>query len=141
MLLAIASNKYEQYRMSTIIATIDLASSCDLHTDSCSTALPVGGEVNLSLYPRPVPVIEKLTIDVKTKDQDVNKVIISFEGVDMNMGDLRFSLKQSSENTFQGNAVLPVCIRGSMQWIVNVLIHTKEGIIVAPFPLETKHQY
>ena len=134
---AIAAITYAQHRMTAIIATAEVATDCDLHSSTCTVTIPDRGEVSLSLRPRPVPVLEKLSINVQTRGLDVKGVTVDFKGVGMKMGVDRIELKHVGSNSYHGDGMLPVCIRNRMEWRANVMIHTGEGIIVAPFSLAT----
>jgi len=134
---AIVAITYEQYRVTAIIATAEVATDCDLHSSACTVTIPGRGEVSLSLQPRPVPVLEKLTINVQTRGLDVKGVAVDFKGVGMKMGVDRIELKHGGSNSYYGDGMLPVCIRNRMEWRANIMIQTGEGVLVAPFPLAT----
>jgi len=74
---------------------------------------------------------------VKTEGADVSSVEVDFVGVGMNMGYNRPALNKIGEGQFTGEATLPVCVRRKMEWEARVLLHTPEGIIMAPFQLYT----
>lgn len=136
-IVAIVAIQYEQPISTVIIARADAATNCDLHNSACTVAMPARGEVSLSLQPRPVPLTEKLTIEVQASGLDVKGIAVDFEGVGMRMVVDRIELERSGSNSYRGNGMLPVCIRNRMEWRANVMVQTDKGVLVAPFPLVT----
>ena len=109
-----------------------LRSSCDPSLQVCSVALPHGGHLQLSITPRPIRPLQKLSVDVTITGMNAKKVEIDFDGVDMSMGFNRPVLTGNGQS-FSGQAILPVCITGTMTWRATVLATTQEGRIAAPF--------
>lgn len=130
--------KTEQARKNTIIAQVEADRSCDLQKGECSLKLPDGGEVSLSIEPRPIPLVQNFNIKVNIKDFDVEAVAVDFKGTTMNMGPNNVTLKSLQNNTYAGNGMLPVCIRNSMEWQADVYLQGKDGVIIAPFIFVTR---
>ncbi len=145
IILAIAGYyKIEMAKKSNIIARVELDKSCDLQEKPCQLKLPNGGEVTLSIEPRPIPLVQKFTIDVKTRNIDAEAISVDFKGTTMNMGPNSATLKliqqsNPSSASFSGSGMLPVCIRNSMEWQADIYIQTSDGIYVAPFVFVTTH--
>jgi hypothetical protein len=118
----------------TITAQVD--TSCDLHLGACAASLPDGGRIELEITPRPIPLLRPLEIRAKITGMDARKVEIDFSGVSMNMGFNRPVLAASGEQVFTGQATLPVCITGRMEWQASVMVNTGQAQIVAPFRFE-----
>ena len=133
ILVFISWYKVEQAKRNTIIAQVEVDRSCDLQKESCRIILPDGGDITLSIEPRPIPLVQKLNIRVDTNGVDVDAVAIDIKGTTMNMGPNNVTLKLSQNNTYTGHGMLPVCIRNSMEWQADVYLQSKEGIIVVPF--------
>jgi hypothetical protein len=131
------SYKLKLSQSQQVIAQAELDPGCNLHNNACTLTLPDGGEVTLSIEPRPIPVIEQLAIKVSTKSINAQAVTVDFSGVDMNMGINRYALKRDGEGSYKGGAVLPVCVRSRMDWEAQVWVQTNAGIVVAPFRFET----
>jgi hypothetical protein len=120
-----------------VIATLPVDTQCDLHSSACTTKLPQGGNISLSIEPRSIPLLKPLQLHVTTKGVDASKVEIDFVGVGMNMGYNRPSLKKTKTEHFVGETTLPVCVRRKMDWEAQVLIHTPKGIVKVPFQFYT----
>ena len=125
--------KLQLSQSDTIIAQAEADKTCDLHKSDCSLTMPSGEKITLSIEPRPIPLLTKFNIDVKTESIDANNVIVDFQGTTMNMGLNRVELKQKSSGQFQGHGVLPVCLLKSMEWQAQVFVKTDNGMFVAPF--------
>ena len=110
---------------------------CNLTETACTARIPGGGEVRLSITPRPIPVMEKIHIEVQTKSVQAHSVEVDFAGVDMNMGFNRYNLTSAGDGRFDGTGILPVCIRDHMAWEATVMVHNDDGLIAAPFRFET----
>lgn len=116
---------------SDIAVTADAA--CDLHRQACGAALPDGGRLELSITPRPIPMVRPLSVEVRVSGIDADKVEIDFTGIDMNMGYNRPQLAPAGDGRFTGSASLPVCITGSMAWQATVLLESGRRRISIPF--------
>ncbi len=120
---------------------VPLDPACDLKKAACTSQIPGGGKVTLSITPRPIPVMEKIQIAVQTEDLKARAVEVDFAGVDMNMGFNRYKLTAAGGGRFGGIGVLPVCIRDRMAWEATVMIHTLDGLIAAPFRFDTLRRH
>ena len=117
--------------------TAPLDPACDLHAGPCTSNIPGGGRVELSIEPRPIPLLRPLRLVVKTQGLDARLVEVDFTGMDMNMGYNRPQLKPDGESRFTGETVLPVCITGHMAWQAAVVVTTPKLKAVAPFRFST----
>jgi hypothetical protein len=109
-------------------------STCDLGRQACAASLPDGGRVELSIEPRPIPVLKPLTVEARFTGIAVRKAEIDFAGTEMKMGYNRPQLeKQRADNRFFGHAHLPVCITGGMEWEATLLVDTGKAVIALPF--------
>lgn len=116
---------------SDVVATPE--PNCDLHRQACGATLPGGGRIELSITPRPVPMMEPLTVSLQLTGVAARHVAIDFSGLGMSMGYNRPELSPIGSGRFAGRASLPVCITGSMTWQATVLIETDRLRISAPF--------
>ena len=139
-MLLVAYYKIELAQKNTIISRVEPDRTCDLQKTACSLAIPGGGDVTLSIEPRPSPLVQNLTIKVVSSELNAETVAVDFKGTTMNMGPNSVTLKTRQGNAFSGTGMLPVCIRNQMEWQADVYVQTSEGIIVAPFIfVTTKH--
>jgi hypothetical protein len=112
--------------------------ACDLQKEACAVALPGGGRVQLSIAPRPIPMVSPLQMEVALTGREASKVEVDFAGVDMNMGLNRPELAAQGGGRFTGEGSLPVCVTGGMDWRATVLIETGRERIAVPFRFASK---
>lgn len=106
---------------------------CNLQQQACGVTLPSGGKVELSMAPHPIPLVKPLEVTVATSGFSPSRVEVDFTGIDMNMGYNRPQLAQRGDGRFSGEATLPVCITGFMDWQATVLIETGGERIAIPY--------
>jgi hypothetical protein len=116
-------------------------SGCNLSQQACAATLPDGGQLEFSIEPRPIPSLKSLKLQVTLQGSDARKVEVDFAGTDMKMGYNRPLLDVENSRTgqssatirFSGQAVLPVCITGTMDYDATVLVETGKEWIAVPF--------
>ena len=116
---------------------------CDLSRSSCTAQDQSGHEVNISLSPRPVPLLEDVAIDVAVTGMDRLRVAqISVEGLNMYMGIqivplTIISSDNASEQKLTGTLQLPVCTSRTMQWRATLVLQTSTKEYRAAYPFTT----
>ena len=110
--------------------------ACDLRLGPCMASFPKGG-LSLEILPRSIPVMAPLNLRVQLRDLEPSSVEVDFAGVDMNMGFNRVHLEAAGEGGFEGQGMLPTCVRERMAWEAKVLVQTPAGLLAAPFRFET----
>lgn len=133
VLIAVVGYKLSPLLMPKIDVSATVEPGCDLHKRACAARLPDGGRIELSITPRPIPMVELLQVEVKTVGIEAEKVEVDFAGVDMNMGFNRPELMPAGAGVFRNEAMLPVCVTGKMAWAATVLVETGRSRIAAPF--------
>lgn len=126
------------YKLSPILlpkadVTVQPAPTCDLHRQACAVSLPGGGELLLNLTPKPIPMVKPFAIEVTLNGLEASRVEVDFAGIDMNMGLNRPLLVARGEGRHVGEASLPVCITGQMDWQATVLVETGSQRIAVPY--------
>ncbi|MEJ2621529.1 MAG: hypothetical protein P8163_15070 [Candidatus Thiodiazotropha sp.] len=116
-------------------AAVDPA--CDLRAGPCRSSINDQVEVEFSIEPKGIPLVKPLKLNVDVSGTDVDRVEVDFAGVDMNMGYNRVALQPVSEGRFEGQGMIPVCVRDSMEWEAKVLVSTKQGLLSAPYRFVT----
>lgn len=106
---------------------------CNLQQQACAVTLPSGGRVELSMAPQPIPMVKPFEVTVATSGFSPSRVEVDFAGIDMNMGYNRPQLVERGDGRFSGEATLPVCITGAMDWQATVLIETGSERIAVPY--------
>lgn len=69
--------------------------------------------------------------------EDLEKVIVDFKMLGMDMGLNRYTLSpvvdKTGNVTYQGEAILPVCVSGRVDWVANIQLMTNDKIYEAAF--------
>lgn len=107
-------------------------SPCDPSVQDCVVPLPGGRTLTLTIAPKPVRALEKLSVEVRVTEVRAGHVAIDFDGVDMSMGFNRAELS-GNDGRFSGDAMLPVCVTGSMTWRATVFVTEGERTVAVPF--------
>ncbi len=121
------------------VATQLPLSDCDLQRQVCSASLPGDGGITLSFEPRPVKPMQDFTIRLNSEGVEIRGAIVSFTGVDMNMGLNRFELKPNGKG-LSGGAILPICVRNRMDWEARLRLATPAETFEIPFRFVTQKQ-
>lgn len=137
--LALACVAVIGYKLSARLHSTDAIllprSSCAPSIQDCTIPLPHGGQLQLSIAPRPIRPLQKLSLKVRITGVKAEKVEIDFDGVDMSMGYNR-AILSGDGGTFFGEAMLPVCITGTMTWKATVIVTADNERFAAPFHFE-----
>lgn len=113
------------------------APGCDLQRQACAATFGEGGRLQLSITPRPIPMLQALQVEVSVSGGAARKVEVDFAGASMNMGYNRSQLVATAGGAYRGETSLPVCVSGSMTWIATVIVETDRQRIAVPFRFDT----
>lgn len=143
ILLALAVLGVAAYKLAPLLnPKTDIAlplSPCKLNRQTCVTTLPDGGQLEFSIEPRPIPALKPLRLQATIKGSEARRVEVDFVGTEMKMGYNRPVL-EGDNGSFTGQAHLPVCITGTMEWDATVLVETATALIAVPFRFETNSE-
>lgn len=115
-------------------------SICDLNLHACVTTLPDSGELEFSVEPRPIPTLKPLTLRASFRGGGARRVEVDFNGSTMEMGYNRQPLHAQADGaTFVGQANLPICTTGRMEWLATVTVDTGKSVVAVPFRFATGH--
>lgn len=134
VILGVIGFKLSPQLRNAAVVTLPI-STCSPAQDTCSTTLPDGSRLDFSMEPRPIRPLQPLRLIVGISESSPAKVEIDFNGAAMEMGYNR-SVLQGSDGHFSGQAMLPVCVTGKMQWLATVLLTQKDRKIAIPFHFE-----
>ena len=112
---------------------------CNLQAQACAALLPDGARIELSITPRPIPILTPLRVEVSLSGLKANKMEIDFAGETMNMGYNRSELAATGPGRYTSTISLPVCVSGGMTWVATVIIATEQQRITVPFRFDTSH--
>ncbi len=136
LLLALAVLGVAGYKLAPLLnPKTDIAlplSPCDLNRQACVATLPDGGQIEFSIEPRPIPSLKPLKLQATVRGSEVRNLEVDFAGTDMKMGYNRPAL-EGADGRFSGQANLPVCITGTMEWDATVLLDTGKALVAVPF--------
>ena len=119
------------------VLSAPLDPTCDLRSGPCEARFPGGGVLTFEILPRPIPVLAPLSVRVEARGLEPLGAEVDFAGVDMNMGFNRVPLTAAGAGRFEGQGMLPTCVRHRMVWDAKVLLETPAGLLAAPFRFET----
>lgn len=117
--------------------TVSPDPACDLQAQACVVALPDGGRLSLELLTRPVPLVKPFDVQVVLEGLDARRVAVDFSGIEMNMGLIRPELAALGKGRYAASTALPICVTGTMDWQVTVMLETSRQRIAVPFRLRT----
>ena len=114
---------------------------CDLNRQAC-IARDHQGWVELR-FKQSVKYLTRFDIEVIAlgfKNQSIEKMLVDFSMVDMQMGINRFAMtKTPKNNVWQGMAILPVCISGRRDWQVKLQFGNSELDYTAIYKLSVEN--
>lgn len=116
---------------------LPLDETCSLSREACTMRLPDGGTLEISLGPRPIPLLRPLTLEIRISGSNARPVEVDFTGIDVPMAFNRVYLKPGAEGVYAAQAALPLCASGRMAWQASVLLENNQGHFLAPFRFET----
>jgi hypothetical protein len=122
------------------VLSAPLDPACDLRLGPCTAQFPEGGELSFEVLPSTLPVLAPLTLRVAVKGLEARAAEVDFAGVDMNMGFNRAGLTPVGGGRFEGEGMLPTCVRERMTWEARVLVQSPAGLVAAPFRFETSRR-
>ncbi len=91
---------------------IDLNQYCMLSTTPCMQL-----NVSMSLATDTVHPLVTTQLSVNWPDTEAKQLELSLEGVEMEMGTVKFVLSKAASGLFQTDIILPVCTNNSMTWV------------------------
>ncbi|ALM50995.1 hypothetical protein [Halomonas huangheensis] len=113
--------------------------TCNLHEMPCSVELGELGRMQLAIpVEGPIKPLVPLPVEVRLDGIEADKVMVSFEGADMDMGTYRFPLGAESAQHFVGEGQLSICTRESMDWRIRVVLDTDQGKVGSWFDLSVE---
>jgi hypothetical protein len=109
---------------------------CNLHRGACNVALD-DGELEISISPRPIPLVKPIAIEVRSTGAEIKRIDADFAGIGMNMGYNRPQLVAVGENRYRAETTLPVCITGTMDWELTLMVETGTKHVLIPIRFTT----
>ncbi|MGC3873892.1 hypothetical protein ACPF7Z_11550 [Halomonas sp. GXIMD04776] len=121
------------------IAWYPSETSCDLHRDACHAQLGEHGDLRLALE-REIAPLEPVIIDVWLQNIEAERVVVMFDGRDMDMGINRFVLDDVGDGHFRGLGQFGVCSLEVMPWRIKVLVESAQGRLGSWFDIDVQRR-
>ncbi|QXO15625.1 MULTISPECIES: hypothetical protein [Vibrio] len=90
----------------------DLGDYCTLSTISCQQH-----NVTMTMADDHVQPLVATLIHIDWPDTAAETLLLSMQGLEMEMGEVRFKLQRNQQGIFTADIVLPVCTAGDMTWL------------------------
>ncbi|WP_165313280.1 hypothetical protein [Vibrio ziniensis] len=91
---------------------IDLSQYCVLSTTPC-----IQKGISMSLAQPTVHPLVANRLTVSWPNSEAQQLVLSLEGVEMEMGTVKYVLKKVESDKFETDIILPVCTNDSMTWV------------------------
>ena len=130
----VAAYKMWSAKRAATIETLPIQ-RCDPGRQRCSARLPDGGNLEFTASPGPIRPLQPFRIDIALSGTSAERIEVDFDGTQMRMGVTRSPLSVQSPR-FAGEAMLPVCTTGTMEWSATVFITAKGRTLAIPFHFE-----
>lgn len=116
-------------------ATPPATVACDVGRAACEFTLAGDSQpASIDFSPRPIPTMRPITVTLRLPRDAPVTAALDFQGVDMDMGFNRITLRRDAEGVLRGEALLPVCVTGAMRWHAELQI---DGRPLARFSFDT----
>ncbi|KAB2825842.1 hypothetical protein [Aliivibrio finisterrensis] len=90
---------------------IAIEDTCQLSTQPCRQ-----NGVDIQLQKGTLTPLEPSSITVTWPNTNSEKLLLSLQGLEMEMGNPIFQLTKTNDNTFEGEILLPICTQHTMVW-------------------------
>jgi hypothetical protein len=109
---------------------------CDLQREPCRARFAGGGELIVRLTPRPVRLVEPITVDIEVLNLPAESVEIALDGPGVSSAFSRRTLQAHDAQRFRGQTVLAVCSRKRTRWQLQVVARGGRAVHEAAFVFE-----
>lgn len=133
LVILATSQGCDKWRQPPITTGRVLDPSCHIDATACEAVFGDGTMVNLSIEQSPPRPLEPLDFHVRVTGMDPGAVSVELVGITMNMGPNRTALMSAGNGVYQGQGMVPVCIRDRMEWQAIVRLETRARVYEVPF--------
>lgn len=112
--------------------------NCNLNQNACTVTLSNGNALEFEIIPKPIPLMQPLTLRLRTTHVDTPFIEVKLFATNMNMGFHTFKLYQKNDGIYEGEGMLPTCVVGDMKWQANIIINQPSQSVGAIFNFQTK---
>ncbi|MDR0233791.1 MAG: hypothetical protein LBI31_03175 [Zoogloeaceae bacterium] len=108
-------------------------SACDPGLATCVQDMPEGGRLTVDFSVRSPQALQPFIVRAAPEPaEEVRAVRLDLSGVEMDIGVIHHDLARDAAGHYQGEVVLPICVTGSMQWRVDVIVENDRGRVITP---------
>ncbi|WP_072681241.1 hypothetical protein [Arcobacter sp. LA11] len=93
---------------------------CNLRKGPCEVIIEDGSKVILEVFPRNIPIMEKIKFKVRSSDSSIKDLSLKIYATNMNMGTVELPLEKQTDGSFEVSSTLPACKIGGMHWNAEV---------------------
>ncbi len=113
-----------------------MESDCLVHERACE-ALGDGVRLGLRLGEGELKGLAPFPVALKLEGIEATAVSLEFSMPGMDMGQNRYHLLADDAGLWRGEAMLPICSTGRLEWLAEVVVDTADERLRADFPFHT----
>ena len=110
---------------------------CQISESSCEVFLDESKSLTIDISPKGMVPTKIMEIDVRLKGIDADKVIIDFEGIEIDHNLPSYNFDEVEDNHFNTKGFISLCTVRSMHWWANLVIFSGNESWKVSFPFET----
>lgn len=92
--------------------SIDLSQYCQLSTTPCTQK-----DISMSLAQDTIHPLVANRLSVSWPNSQSEQLVLNLQGVEMEMGTVKYVLKKVESGKYEADIILPVCTSESMTWV------------------------
>ncbi|MDR2626232.1 MAG: hypothetical protein LBC37_07865 [Zoogloeaceae bacterium] len=112
--------------------------ACDLNQTPCRVEVPGGGALIAELAPRPLALLQPLTVRLILRDVPAQSALLTLSGVNMEMPFDPVPLQKIAPDQFIGQATLHICVTGRMRWRAEFRITNQRRQTIVEFLFDSR---
>lgn len=113
-----------------ILEVLGQNQDCDLNLKSCEITTFDNKKIQMKFLETPIKTETDLKLIVSIDSDQYHPLEVDIEGLNLNMGLIRPTLKAIGDNTYEGDVFLPVCELSEMEWAARLIATTPDGNLV-----------
>jgi len=110
---------------------------CQISESSCSVSIDENRSLTIDILPRGMIPTKIMDINAHLKGFDVDKVLINFEGIEIDHNLPAYRFDEVSNGHFNTKGLITFCTLDSMHWWANLVIFSGNESWKVSFPFET----
>ncbi len=110
---------------------------CEAHERACE-ALGEGVRIGLRLGDTEPKALSPFPVALELDGLEATAVSLEFSMPAMEMGQNRYRLQRDATGLWRGEAMLPICSSGRLDWLARVRVESETERLLADFPFHTQ---